>query len=88
VLVAPWWRDSDAFTPEELKTEYLADMPDLDAHRDHVAELLGLDLPPEEAVLARLREVALGMGKDFVLIFTPETAAYRQLLGEGAHTNS
>lgn len=80
VLVAPWWRDSTAFTAEQLKAEYLTDMPDLEADRDHVAELLGLELPPEEAVLARLREVALSIGKGFVLIFTPEGTAYRQLL--------
>lgn len=52
-------------------------MPELDAHRDHVAVLLALDLPPEEAILARLREVALGMGKDFTLIVTPEGTSYR-----------
>jgi len=48
VLVAPWWRDSNAFTSEQLKTEYLADTPNLEAGRDRVAELLGLALPPEE----------------------------------------
>lgn len=87
VLVAPWWRDSTAFTAEELKAEYVADMPNLEADRDHVAELLGLDLPSEEVVLARLREVALGVGKDFVLIFTAEGTAYRQLLEERARTD-
>jgi hypothetical protein len=88
LLVAPWWLDSAAFTTEELKAEYLADMPTLDADRDHVAELLGLDLPPDEAVLARLREVALGVGKDFVLIWTPDGTTYRQLVTEPTRTSS
>jgi len=88
LLVAPWWCDTASFTAEELKAEYLEDMPDLDADRDHTAELLGLDLPSEEAVLARLRDVALGIGKDFTLIFTPEGSSYRQLVMELVHTDS
>jgi hypothetical protein len=39
---------------------------------DRAAAALGLALPAEGDVLARLREVALGIGKDFVLIFTSE----------------
>jgi thiamine monophosphate kinase len=31
-------------------------------------------------------DVALGIGKDFTLIFTPEGTAYRRLITEGAHT--
>ena len=88
LLVAPWWCDHASFTAEALKAEYLADMPDLDADRDHVAERLGLDLPSEDAALARLREVALGIGKDFTLIFTPEGTSYRQLITGPTHTES
>ena len=88
VLVAPWWRDRGAFTAEELRAEYLVDVPDLEANREHVAELLALDLPSEEAVLTRLRTVALGLGEDFVLIFTPEGTAYRQIATEPAHSDS
>ncbi|CAM5505101.1 hypothetical protein SGLAM104S_09334 [Streptomyces glaucescens] len=58
----------------ELAAEYLADLPGLPADRDRAAAALGLDLPDEAEVLARLREVALGLGKDFVLVFTPEGA--------------
>lgn len=86
LLVAPWWSDRAFFTAEELKAEYLADMPDLDANRDHVADRLGLELPSEEAAMAKLREVALGIGKDFALIFTPEGTTYRQLITEPMHT--
>lgn len=88
MLVAPWWPDSDSFTSEELRAEYLEDMPDLDETRDHIAELLELDLPPEEEVLARLREVALGMGEDFELIFTPEGTSYYPLIDEPAQADS
>jgi hypothetical protein len=88
LLVAPWWRDSDAFSPEELKSEYLADMPGLDSDRNQVAELLGLGLPSEAEVLNRLREVGLGLGKDYVLIFTPEGTAYRPLVEERASAES
>ncbi|CAM5385565.1 hypothetical protein [Streptomyces aurantiogriseus] len=82
LLVAPWWRDCTAFTTEqsrELAAEYLADLPGLPADRDRAAAALGLDLPDEAEVLARLREVALGLGKDFVLVFTPEGEPYDPL---------
>ncbi|MDJ0382364.1 hypothetical protein [Streptomyces sp. G-G2] len=48
--------------------------------RDRAAVALGLDLPNEADVLARLREVAVGIGKDFVLIFTPEGNPYELLI--------
>lgn len=83
LLVVPWWRDCRSFTAEEsaeLGLEYLEDMPDLVARRDEVARLLGLDLPSEAEVLARLWEVATEMGKDFVLIFTPEGTPYDALI--------
>ncbi|WEH17433.1 hypothetical protein [Streptomyces sp. VNUA24] len=83
LLVAPWWRDCQAFTDEEsreLSAEYLEDMPDLAARRDRAAAALGLDLPAQADVLARLREVAVRMGEDFVLIFTPEDHSYEPLI--------
>ncbi|MFF7987940.1 hypothetical protein ACFZDK_54555 [Streptomyces sp. NPDC007901] len=82
LLVAPWWRDCQAFTAEEshkLAAEYLEDIPDLVTRRNRAAAALGLVLPTEGDVLARLQEVALGMGKDFVLVFTPEGAPYDPL---------
>lgn len=85
LLVAPWWRDCRTFTAEEsreLAADYLEDMPDLVARRDRAAAALGLDLPTEADALARLREVAVGTGKDFVLIFTPEGEPYSPLLTE------
>ncbi|MHC5908943.1 hypothetical protein ACVNF4_34515 [Streptomyces sp. S6] len=83
LLVAPWWRDCRAFTSEEsgeLAAQYLEDMPDLTVRRDRAAGALGLDLPAEADVLARLREVATGAGKDFVLIFAPEDEPYDLLI--------
>jgi hypothetical protein len=82
LLVAPWWRDCLTFTAEEsrqLAAEYLEDMPDLVARRDRAAAAIGLALAAEGDVLARLREVVLGIGKDFVLIFTPEGEPYDPL---------
>jgi hypothetical protein len=82
LLVAPWWRDCQTFTAEEsrqLAAEYLEDIPDLVARRNRAAAALGLALAPEEDTLARLREVTLGFGKDFVLIFTPEGEPYDPL---------
>lgn len=84
LLVAPWWSDCTAFTAEESRTlaaEYLQDIPDLMEWRDRAAALLGLDLPPDQAVLERLLEVALGPGREYTLIFTPENTAYRRLIG-------
>jgi hypothetical protein len=83
LLVAPWWRDCRAFTAgesRELAAEYLTDMPDLAIRRDRAATALGLDLPTEGDTLARLRDVAIGTGKDFVLIFTPEGEPYDPLI--------
>lgn len=83
LLVVPWWRDCREFTEEEsreLAAEYLEDMPDLAAERDRAAAVLGLDLPPEGAVLTRLREVAVGAGEEFVLVFTPEGEPYDPLI--------
>ncbi|MEW2417492.1 hypothetical protein AB0953_27740 [Streptomyces sp. NPDC046866] len=82
LLVVPWWRDCQAFTGEEsreLEAEYLEDMPDLVARRNRAAAALGLDLPGQAEVLARLREVAIRLGEDFVLIFTPEGHRYEPL---------
>ena len=83
LLVVPWWRDCREFTAvesAELAADYLEDIPDLLAQRDRAAAALGLDLPPEGVVLARLREVATGAGKDFVLVFTPEDNPYEPLI--------
>ncbi|MEU2284034.1 hypothetical protein ABZ614_19195 [Streptomyces sp. NPDC013178] len=83
LLVAPWWRDCGAFTAEESReaaAEYLADMPDLADRRDRAAAVLGLTLPTEADALARLREVAVGAGKDFVLVLTPEDEPYDPLI--------
>ncbi|MFI1380155.1 hypothetical protein [Embleya sp. NPDC020886] len=55
-------------------------MPDLPARRDRAAAALGLDLPTEAEVLSRLREIATGVGKDFVLVFTPENEPYDSLI--------
>ncbi|PLW74100.1 hypothetical protein GQS52_00135 [Streptomyces sp. SCUT-3] len=83
LLVAPWWRDCRAFTGEEsreLAADYLEDMPDLVVRRDRAAEALGIDLPSEAEVLARLHEVATRAGRDFVLVFTPENTPYTPLV--------
>ncbi|MFJ8675766.1 hypothetical protein [Streptomyces sp. NPDC093589] len=83
LLVAPWWRDCQAFTAQEsaeLAADYLEDMPDLAAERNRAAAALGIDLPAEAVVLARLREVATGAGKDYALIFTPENHPYKPLI--------
>lgn len=82
LLVVPWWRDCQDFSDEEsreLEAEYLEDMPDLAAGRARAAAALGLELPDRSAVLARLSEVATRLGKDYVLIFTPEGNPYEPL---------
>ncbi|MFF8262720.1 hypothetical protein [Streptomyces virginiae] len=82
LLVVPWWQGCQAFTDEEsheLEAEYLEDMPDLAARRDRAAAALGLDLPGQAEVLARLRKVATRLGEDFVLIYTPEGHPYEPL---------
>lgn len=83
LLVAPWWRDCPALTAEEsaeAAADHLEDMPDLADRRDRAAAALGLALPSEADVLARLREVATGAGKDVVLVYTPEGTPYRRLI--------
>lgn len=55
-------------------------MPDLVARRDRAAAPLGLDLPDQAEVLARLREVAVGVGESFVLAFPPADHAYAPLV--------
>jgi hypothetical protein len=83
LLVAPWWRDCQVFTAEEsreLAVEYLHDMPDLVARRDHAAAILGLRLPHEADALARLREVAVEGGRNVILICTPEGEPYAPLI--------
>ncbi|MDX3782082.1 hypothetical protein [Streptomyces europaeiscabiei] len=82
LLVAPWWRGCRTFTREEnraLAAEYLEDIPDLAARRDRAATALGLELPTENEALMRLQEVAVGLGKDYVLAFTPENRPYDPL---------
>ncbi|WP_181764034.1 hypothetical protein [Streptomyces albidus (ex Kaewkla and Franco 2022)] len=82
LLVAPWWRGCQRFTAEEsrqLAAEYLEEVPNLEARRDRAAAALGLALAAEKDVLDRLREVVLGIGGNFVLIFTPEGAPYEPL---------
>ncbi|WP_330350005.1 hypothetical protein [Streptomyces sp. NBC_00582] len=59
--------------------EYLEDLPGLPADRDRAAAALGPDLPDEATVLSRLREVALGVGKDHVLVRGPEGDPYEPL---------
>ncbi|MFD4370209.1 hypothetical protein [Streptomyces sp. NPDC058486] len=83
LLVVPWWRDCQAFTDEEsraLAVAYLEDMPDLVARRERAAAALGLDLLSQADVLARLREVAVRMGENFVLILTSEGHPYAPLI--------
>ncbi|WP_200309127.1 hypothetical protein [Streptomyces adelaidensis] len=83
LLVAPWWRDCRTFTAQERReaaAEYLEDMPDLVATRDRAAAALSLELPSEAAALARLHEVAVGPGKDFVLVLTSEGEPYDPLI--------
>ncbi|MFF2949868.1 hypothetical protein ACFVVU_00750 [Kitasatospora sp. NPDC057965] len=86
LLVVPWWRDCRSFSAAEsaeAAAEYLADLPDLAAARDAAAAALGLVLPSEAEVLARLREVATGTGRgtdeEYVLVFTPEDSPYEPL---------
>ncbi|WP_380283359.1 hypothetical protein [Kitasatospora purpeofusca] len=83
LLVAPWWRDCPGFSAAEsaeAAAPYLADLPDLADRRDRAAAALGLVLPSEAEVLARLREVATGAAASaFVLVFTPEDSPYESL---------
>lgn len=87
LLVVPWWQDCGTFTVEqsrELAAEYLEDIPDLPARRDRAAAALGLTLPPEGDVLARLRETATVEGRDFTLVLTPGKEPYEALFGAPA----
>ncbi|MYT37283.1 hypothetical protein GTY66_14675 [Streptomyces sp. SID8356] len=87
LLVAPWWRDCQEFSAEESResaAEYLADIPDLVARRDRAAKALGLTLPSAADALERLREVAVGMSGDFVLVLTSEGHSYEPLFGRRA----
>ncbi|MCP2311852.1 hypothetical protein [Kitasatospora paracochleata] len=45
------------------------------------AATLALELPGEAEVLTRLREVATGVGRDYLLVFTPEGNPYHLLIG-------
>ncbi|MQS14361.1 hypothetical protein F7Q99_19345 [Streptomyces kaniharaensis] len=83
LLTVPWWRDCPNLTEEEsaeAAEEYLEDEPDLLADRDAAARALGLDLPTEAEALARLREVATGPGRDYVLLNAEEGCAYSPLI--------
>ncbi|MFF1949834.1 hypothetical protein [Kitasatospora herbaricolor] len=65
-LVAPWWREAQGRTGEELRAvaeEYREDLPDLDERRERAARVLGFDptaLPSEAAVLVRLARLSHG----------------------------
>ncbi|MEU0337899.1 hypothetical protein ABZ092_02630 [Streptomyces bobili] len=81
-LAVPWWRDCTAFTAEQsgrLAAEHLAYQPDLVADRDRAAAVLGLDPPSEAEAPARLREVAIGAGRAFLLVCAPEGEPYDPL---------
>lgn len=82
--VAPWWLDCTAPTVDRSRAraaEYLEDLPGLPADRDRAAAALGPDLPDEATVPSRLCEVALGVGKDHVLVRGPEGDPYEPLFG-------
>ncbi|MER6135680.1 hypothetical protein [Streptomyces sp. NPDC001815] len=84
LLVAPWWRGCREFTEKEsreLAAEYVEDIPDLTARGEQAATALGLDLPEQADALARLREVAVRVGKNFVLLGSPEGHPYEPLIG-------
>ncbi|MFD7385175.1 hypothetical protein [Streptomyces anulatus] len=78
-----------AVREQEEAARFLAWPGDFDLDRgDHVEEVhlasgaaaaLGLGLPDQAEVLARLREVATRWGEDFVLILTPEGHPYEPL---------
>ncbi|OIJ68191.1 hypothetical protein [Streptomyces mangrovisoli] len=83
LLTVPWWRDCQDFTvseSRELAQEYLEDMPDLPQRRERAAAALGLVLPGEAEVLARLQQVARGAGDDYVLLYAPENEPYTPLI--------
>ncbi|MFJ6382281.1 hypothetical protein ACIQI7_20045 [Kitasatospora sp. NPDC092039] len=83
LLAVPWWRDCPRLTVGEsleAAEEYLEDEPGLLAERDAAAAALGLDVPSTAEALARLRELALGLGASYVLLNAEEGNAYRPLL--------
>ncbi|MGW0842587.1 hypothetical protein ACWD26_20980 [Streptomyces sp. NPDC002787] len=49
------------------------------ADRDSAAAALRLELPTTIEALTCLHEVAVGPGKDYVLVFTPENQPYDPL---------
>ncbi|MER7753132.1 hypothetical protein [Kitasatospora sp. NPDC097643] len=82
LLAVPWWRDCNRLTEEESAEAaeyYLEEEPDLYAERDAAAAALGLDVPSPAEALARLREVALGLGPAYVLLNAEEGCAYQPL---------
>ncbi|MFI5648247.1 hypothetical protein [Kitasatospora sp. NPDC051705] len=82
LLAVPWWRDCPRLAAEEsaeAAEEYLEDEPGLLADRDAAAAALGLEVPSEAAALARLREVATGLGSGYVLLNAEEGTAYAPL---------
>ncbi|RKT10952.1 hypothetical protein BX285_4882 [Streptomyces sp. 1114.5] len=89
LLAVPWWRDCHRLTEEEsanaaaeyleMAEESLERDLDLPAERDAVAAALGLEVPSEAEALARLREVAFGLGPSFVLLNAEEGGAYEPL---------
>ncbi|MEV7355150.1 hypothetical protein [Kitasatospora sp. NPDC091276] len=82
LLAVPWWRDCPRLTVEEsaeAAEEYLEDEPGLYAERDAAAAALGLEVPGVAAALARLREVAVGLGPAYVLLNAEEGGAYEPL---------
>ncbi|MFF7638224.1 hypothetical protein ACFZB9_34515 [Kitasatospora sp. NPDC008050] len=85
LFVVPWWGDCPGLTVEESRQaadSYLADEPELFADRAAAAAALGLALPEEAVVLARLRELAVGPGRDHVLLNAVEGTAYSALIAE------
>ncbi|MFG2824880.1 hypothetical protein ACGFX4_36305 [Kitasatospora sp. NPDC048365] len=83
LLAVPWWRDCPGLTVEESAAaaeEYLEEEPGLYADRDAAAAALGLEVPTAAEALARLREVAFGLGASYALLNAEEGGAYRQLL--------
>ncbi|OKJ15917.1 hypothetical protein [Kitasatospora sp. CB01950] len=83
LLAAPWWRDCPGCTAEESaagEAEYLEDEPALLDGRAAAAAALGLACPTAAEALALLRRTATGIGREFVLIYTPEDTPYRMLI--------
>ncbi|KJS56377.1 hypothetical protein [Streptomyces rubellomurinus] len=82
LLAVPWWRDCTRLTEAEAAEaaeDYLEDEPDLYADRDAAAAALGLEVPSVAEALARLGEVAIGLGGRYVLLNAEEGNAYEPL---------